>query len=221
MMRADPRAHLAWLAAAVLAVLVGGVTGTAAVAALSLGTLVLRRQVARLRGTVTAVAPLAIALLLIDALVGVPASGSLVAFRIVALALAAGAFSAVADVDELLIALRWLRLPYDVAFALVAGSRLVPLAAADLGDLTDAARLRGIAIDGPAIDRLRSWSRLLVPLLVVTIRRGLRLGEAMEARGFSAERPRTVRATPRWRRTDTFVIACAMLFILAVTVLTR
>ncbi len=220
-MRVDPRAQLAWLAAALVAVLAGGVAGPVAVAALSLGALAVWRETPRLRRTLIAVAPLALGLLLIDALAGAPAGGLLAALRIVALALAAAAFSVAAEVEELLVALRWLRLPYDIAFALVSGTRLVPLAASDLVDLTDAARLRGIAIDGGAIDRVRSWSRLLVPLLVVTIRRGLRLGEAMEARGFSADRPRTLRATLRWRLADTVLAAAAAVFAFGVILLPR
>ena len=92
--------------------------------------------------------------------------------------------------------LRSVRLPAEVSVALAIAARLAPLAAADLADLIDAARLRGYAIDGRPLERVRDWARLLMPLVVVTVRRASRVREAMEARGFAPDRPREPRAPP-------------------------
>lgn len=202
----DPRAQLAALAAAVLAALFAGAAGVAAVAIAASAVVVAARGVGRAARALAGLAPLAVALAVIDVLAGQPEVAALTVLRLGALTLAGVAFATVADPDALIAALAWSRLPYDVSFALVAGARLVPFAAADLRDLLDAARLRGLAVGGSAVERLRSWPPLLVPLLVVTIRRGLRLGETMEARGFTPGLRRTFRYRLTWRPVDTAVV---------------
>ncbi|HEX9436339.1 MAG TPA: energy-coupling factor transporter transmembrane component T [Candidatus Limnocylindria bacterium] len=217
----DPRVQLAGLAAVVIGALFGGVPGVAVAAAAALVTVRPLGPGRVVRRTVVYVAPLAAVILVADALAGQLDRGALTAARVLALALVGSAFAAVADGEALVAALRWLRVPYDMTFALVAGARLVPVAAADLADLSDAARLRGISIDGGPVDRLRSWSRLLVPLLVVTIRRGLRLGEAMEARGFVPGAGRTVRSRLVWRTSDTVATVAAVAYAIGVIAIGR
>jgi energy-coupling factor transport system permease protein len=99
---------------------------------------------------------------------------------------------------------------------LVAGSSYVPATLSDLSHLRDAARLRGITLDGPPWKQLGGWRRLLVPLLVSTVRRGLQLGEAMEARAFGATRSRTQRRILRWRLADTVALLAAALYLILV-----
>jgi energy-coupling factor transport system permease protein len=78
----------------------------------------------------------------------------------------------------------------------------VPNTVEDLANLRDSARLRGVRLDGPPWQQLAGWRVLLVPLLVITVRRGLQLGEAMEARAFGASARRTSRVRLRWRPVD-------------------
>lgn len=212
----DPRVQLAWLAALVGAALVGAGVGVAAAAAVALGALVVERRLGGALRTAVTVLPLAAAIGILDALAGDSVRGLVTGGRVVALVLGASAFTAVSDGEALVDALRWLRVPFDVTFALVTGARLVPLATADLADLADTARLRGIDVDGPPLRRLAAWTRLLVPLLVVTVRRGLRLGEAMELRAFAPGRPRTVRHRLRWRARDSLALAAALLYLSAI-----
>lgn len=215
----DPRAQLAALAAAMLGALFGGVVGIAAAMVAALATLALTHGLGSAASVTLAVAPLVTAIVALDALAGDPLRGALAAARLVALALVGAAFARVADGEALIGALRWMRLPYPATFVLVTGPRLVPLAAADLADLRDAARARGIdAADGPPLARLAAWRILLVPLLVMTIRRAVRLGEAMEARGFAPGRPRTQRLRLRWRRRDGVTLSAAVAYLALVIV---
>lgn len=221
-MSLDPRAQLAALAAVVLGALFGGTVGVAAAALVAAATLVASRAVMAGWRVALAVAPLAAAVLALDAIAGEVIRGGLAASRLVALALAGCAFARTADAEALVAALRWLRVPYAMTFVIVTGARLVPLTAADLADLRDAARLRGVDLDGAPASRLAGWRRLLVPLVVASIRRALRLGEAMEVRGFVPGRPRTERAPLRWRGRDTLALVAACAYaavILALTVL--
>ncbi len=219
MRRIDPRAQLAWLAVAIGGALFGGGVGVAAAGAAAVCVLALCGRLGRAARVAVAVLPLAVAVAALDALAGDPARGLVTGGRVLALVAAASAFASIADGDALVEALRWLRVPFDVTFALVTGARLVPLATADLGDLADTARLRGIDVDGGPLARMRAWSRLLVPLLVVTVRRGLRLGESMEVRGFAPGRRRTARSRLRWTGRDTAAFGAALLYLSAVALM--
>lgn len=205
----DPRAQLAAFAAAVLAALGGGLVGLAVVAAGATAWTLRLGSTGRSLRVVAAVVPLALAVVVLDALAGRGAEGAIAAARLVTVTALASAFARTVDARAMSDGLRALRVPYPVVFVLVAGARFVPLAAADLADLADAARLRGITNTGGAFRRIRDWGLLLVPLLVLTIRRGLQLGESMEARGFSGGAPRATRVELGWRARDTVVVLIA------------
>jgi len=130
-------------------------------------------------------------------------------------ALATG-FAGTADSRSIADGLRALGVPYPLVFVLVVGAHFVPVAAGDLADLTDAARLRGMTLTGSAWRRIADWTVLLVPLLVLCIRRGLQLGEAMEARGFSNGTRVASRIELRWHARDTLVVALAAAALAAV-----
>lgn len=211
----DPRAQLAAFAALFLATLFGGPLGLAGGLAAACVWLAAQRLPRPALRALAASLPLAIAVLLLDALAGRGAEGLAAALRLGAATGLAAAFAGSAEPRGLAAALRALAVPYPIVFVLVAGARFIPLAAADLGALTDAARLRGMTIGGTLRRRLADWAALLVPLLVLTIRRGLQLGEAMEARGFHDGSRGTLRATLRWRGRDTAVTSAAAAWLLA------
>lgn len=198
----DPRVQLLWLGAVVSGALLGGAPGIALAATAALAAASAARATGGVLAASRAVLPFALVVAALDALAGRPAAGAETGARLVALALAAAAFARFADGARLVEGLRSLRVPYAVTFALVTGASLVPRAAEDLADVSDAARLRGLRTDGSVLERISAWRTLLVPLLVSTIRRGLRLGEAMEARAFGVGR-RTSRVRLRWTRRDT------------------
>lgn len=220
-MSLDPRAQLALLVAIVLGTLIGGTAGILAAALVAVAVLAASHAAGFGWSVAVAVAPLAAAVFALDALAGEAARGALAASRLVVLALVGSAFARAADAEALVAALRWLRVPYALTFVLVTGARLVPLTAADLADLRDAARLRGIDLDGTPASRLAGWRRLLVPLIVATIRRAMRLGEAMEARGFVPGSPRTQRVRLRWRPVDGAAVAVALAYLSSIAVLAR
>jgi energy-coupling factor transport system permease protein len=212
MSRLDPRVQLAWLLVSIVAALFGGEAGLVAAAVLAGIGVVGGRLVAPWARVALAVAPLALVVGLLDALAGEPATGARVAARLIAVASLSVVFAHTANGEALVAGLRALRVPYPMVFTLVAGARFVPSLTADLASLRDAARLRGLELDGPPWRQLAGWRVVLVPLLVGTVRRGLQLGEAMEARAFGASAGRTVRHQLRWRRRDSAALVGALLF---------
>jgi len=87
---------------------------------------------------------------------------------------------------------RWLGFPNALSFTLTTAVRLVPTLAVDAHTVIDAQRSRGLELDkGNVLRRIRNYVPILIPLLLVAIRRSLELAEALEARGFPGREDRT------------------------------
>ncbi len=211
MTQLDPRCQMAWLAATLLVALGGGEGGLATAALLAAVTILTTRTTRGWLRLCAVLLPLVLLVALLDTLAGHPAAGLRTGARLVVLASIGYAFARSADGEALIAGLRAMRVPYPIVFVLVVGARFVPATAADLARLRDAARLRGLQLDGPPWRQLAGWRLLLVPLLVGTVRRGLQLGEAMEARALGAHPHRTVGRRLTWRRRDTLALAVAVI----------
>ncbi len=215
----DPRAQLVVLTAVLLTTLFAGPIGLACGVAVAVVWTALAPARRRSLGPLIAVLPVALFVALLDALAGRAAEGVGAAVRLEATTAIALAFARTAEARAIADGLSALRVPYSLVFVLIAGARFVPVTAGDLGELVSAARLRGVAVDAAPLRRLAAWRVLLVPLLVITVRRGLQLGEAMEARGFSTASRRTIRTRLRWRGRDTIVSVAALGCLAAIALL--
>ena len=87
--------------------------------------------------------------------------------------------------------------------ALAASLNLVPAVAASFVQVTEAQRLRGWRPRGP-----RSWSEIVVPVVLTSVEGSIQLAESMEARGFGSG-PRTSVKPGRMRRNDWVLIAAS------------
>jgi len=204
----DPRAELALVAIGIAAVLLGGVSGIVTVAlAITVLSVLDGAGTTRYRALV-ALLPLAAAVAVLDALAGDPVRGALEAARLLTLVALGTFFAQRSDGERLAAALLALRAPFSVSFVLVVGARFVPIAAADIRELRDAARLRGLAIDGSLGRQVAGWRLLVVQLLVTTVRRGLQLGEAMELRAFGVGPRGSSDTLLPWTAADT--LACLL-----------
>ena len=82
--------------------------------------------------------------------------------------------------------------PFRVAFLVATTFRFVPLLLEELSAMRDAQRLRGIDIDAMRLARkLVLTGRMLVPLVVSSLRRAQEMEIALQARGFSGSSERT------------------------------
>ncbi len=112
-----------------------------------------------------------------------------------------------------------LRVGPRVAYSVLAGLRLLPLLADEWRVLARASRARGLGGRGP-VARLRLFGSIAFRLLVSALRRGGRLALALDARGLTGSRDRTIARPMRWRIRDT--LSCLLgLALLVVAVGTR
>ena len=134
------------------------------------------------------------------------ASAGLMALRLMAVGLAFAVYALRLDHDRLLGAAGWAR---RSALAVALATRLVPALERDAVGLVESLRGRGVEVEGA-----RARARLLSPLLVGSLERGLNLAEAMEARGFGRPGRTRAPASP-WTRLDKVVLAATPLIALA------
>jgi len=113
---------------------------------------------------------------------------------------------------------RWLGYPNALSFTFTTAVRLVPTLAVDAQTVVDAQRSRGLELDkGNLLRRVRNYVPILIPLLLIAIRRSLELAEALESRGFPGKEGRTSLFQLKLRKTDyAFIAVCLATIVLSV-----
>ncbi len=106
---------------------------------------------------------------------------------------------------------RWLGFPNALSFTFTTAVRLVPTLAADAQTVVDAQRSRGLELDrGNLLKRIRNYVPILIPLLLIAIRRSLELAEALESRGFPGKEGRTSLFELKFRPIDYAVVGVSI-----------
>ncbi len=109
---------------------------------------------------------------------------------------------------------RWLGYPNALSFTFTTAVRLVPTMAVDAQTVVDAQRSRGLELDkGNLLRRIRNYVPILIPLLLIAIRRSLELAEALESRGFPGREGRTSLFQLKLRTADYAIIAPSLVAI--------
>jgi energy-coupling factor transport system permease protein len=104
-------------------------------------------------------------------------------------------FLATTRTEETIHALGSFRVPYRLAFALGLAFRLVPLSLTSAASILDAQRARGLDLaTGSALERLRKYVPVLVPIFMTSLRSADQMAMALDARGFAHGGTRT-----RWK----------------------
>jgi energy-coupling factor transport system permease protein len=120
------------------------------------------------------------------------AFGMTVCCRLVIPLLAFAIVFATSSPNTIVLGLVRMGMPYRVAFLVSSTFRYVPLLLEELNAMRDAQRLRGIDIDAMGMGRkLIVTGRMLVPLIVASLRRAQATEVALLARGFSSRPERT------------------------------
>jgi energy-coupling factor transport system permease protein len=209
--RLDPRAKLVWTITCFLLVVAAHRPSSIAVLALAL--LLVARWGGILRGVLTVLRALGGFVLLVTLLdvAYFGLGGGLVAAA--KLVLGAACFALLLQStppEDLSAGLRRLGVPFGFAFTLTAGARFVPTVAREAATILDAYRARGVALDETALGKVRAVGRVLVPLVVATTARSVRLAEAMEARAFGYATTRTPLRELRLARKDWLLVGLAI-----------
>jgi len=141
--------------------------------------------------------------------------------RLVALMTSFSIFFLTVHPDELSQALIQMRVRFEFAFAMSMAMRYVPTLGQEAYAIMDAQKARGVELDkGSLLKRIRNIVPIIVPLIIVSIRRALSIAESMESRGFGASENRTYMNVLRFRRRD-WAVLIGSLVVLALVVYVR
>lgn len=139
------------------------------------------------------------------------------ALRLVALMTSFSMFFLTVHPDELSQALIQMGVRFEFAFAMSMAMRYVPTLGNEAYAIMDAQRARGVELDkGNLLIRVRNIIPIIVPLIIVSIRRALSIAESMESRGFGASENRTYMEKLSFGRHDWAVIFVSFLVLLFV-----
>ena len=218
--RLDPRSKLLWFT--VCFVLIVFSRQLASLVAVALAVLLLARVGRVLRGLVSTLEALVFLIVLVTAMNTLyfgPVDGLLAGLKFCLAVATFSAFFLTTAPEELAAALVKLGISYNFAFTLSAGARFVPTVAREATEILDAYRARGVRFESSLVGRVRTYARVLVPLVVATVRRSLRLAEAMEARGFGYSSKRTQLRELMFGRDDWVMVLSALVLTAAVVAL--
>ena len=139
-----------------------------------------------------------------------------IALRLIALMTSFSIFFLTVHPDELSQALIQMRVKFEFAFAMSMAMRYVPTLGQEAYAIMDAQRARGIELDkGNILKRIRNIVPIIVPLIIVSIRRALSIAESMESRGFGASDTRTYMETLSFRKRDWAVVFLSIVILTA------
>jgi energy-coupling factor transport system permease protein len=94
--------------------------------------------------------------------------------------------------------------------------RYVPTLGQEAYAIMDAQKARGVELDkGNVLKRIRNIVPIIVPLIIVSIRRALSVAESMESRGFGASENRTYMELLKFRKRDWAVLFASLLLLVA------
>ncbi len=117
--------------------------------------------------------------------------------------------------DDLAQALIQMRVPFEFAFALSMATRYVPTLAMETQTIIDAQRSRGVELDkGSITTRIKNTIPILIPLLVVSIRRAISVAESLESRAFGSSKTRTYLFKLKMQKKDYVISIFAILFLI-------
>ncbi|MCU0520703.1 MAG: energy-coupling factor transporter transmembrane protein EcfT [Anaerolineae bacterium] len=96
------------------------------------------------------------------------------------------------DLDAMVLGMVKIRIPYKIAFVLASTLRFFPLLLSDIRAITEAQRLRGLALErmGP-IRRARIYAQLAVPLILGVIVKSQMLEVMLQSKAFTGDPART------------------------------
>ncbi len=132
--------------------------------------------------------------------------------RLMALMTSISIFFLTVHPDQLSQALIQMHVKFEFAFAMSMAMRYVPTLAQEAYAIMDSQKARGVELDkGNLIKRIRNIIPIIVPMIIVSMRRALSIAESMESRGFGASKKRTYMDRLRFRKRDWAVVLTSLL----------
>lgn len=115
------------------------------------------------------------------------------AIKLIAVVLSMNIFFLTTSPDDFSLTLEKLRVPLEVTLAFSLSLRFIIVLSKQLNEIVEAQLSRGYTLDkGGLIRRIRNFIPILVPMIVLSIKKSIDIAETLEVRGFRTD----VRHTP-------------------------
>ena len=127
---------------------------------------------------------------------------------------------AVGEARDYLLSLTTLKIPYEIAFMVLAALRFLPMLREEASDVLNAAQLRGLRVKNAGLkQQANAYLSIVIPVVAGAIHRAEHLSIAMESRGFRAFSKRTNMRFLRMRASDWIYFAAFCAAVTAVFIL--
>lgn len=119
-------------------------------------------------------------------------------------------------IEEMVIGMEKIGVPYPVAFSFSTAVRMIPLVVQNAGTIADAQQSRGLDLShGSIADRIRKYFPVLVPALISVIRSTKQFSMSLVARGYGSRVDRSSYLDIRVTGRDLLFLACTILVVIA------
>ncbi len=138
--------------------------------------------------------------------------GAGMSLRLLAIISAFAVFTFTVHPDDIMLAIIKLKLPYKSVLVTSLSTRFVPALIEDAQRISDVQRSRGLELDrGGLIQRIRSRTAIMIPLLSNSLDRTVQVAEAMESRAFGSGQKRSFYKEITVSRLDALALAVSFL----------
>ncbi len=135
--------------------------------------------------------------------------------RLISMIIASAIFMAGTSPAEIGDLLTKLRVPLQITFSFIIALRFIPVLADDVVMIVTSQASRGYEVErGGFFERIRKMIPILIPMIIIAIRRGHQLAEALETKAFGALGKRTSYAIYEYSWQDAIVVLYSIIIII-------
>ena len=144
----------------------------------------------------------------------------LMALRFILLTSFFSIFFLTTNPDDFAQALLKIGVPYEYTLTFTMAIRFVPTLARDIQLIIDSQRSRGLELEkGNIITKVKNYIPILIPLMILEIRRSIMIAEALEARAFGAVKKRTFYRELHLSKIDIIIMICTLVTVTLILLL--
>lgn len=125
------------------------------------------------------------------------------------------------DPDNFILTLESLRLPLSISLSFALALRFIPTMVTQINEIIEAQLSRGLRLDkGNFLTRLKHYIPIIVPLVILSIKRSIEVAESLEIRGVHPQAKRTRYIELRFTARDLkYIIGNTILVIILVIII--
>ena len=121
------------------------------------------------------------------------------------------------DPDDFALTLEALSLPLVISLSFTLALRFIPTVAQQVNEIIEAQLSRGLRLDqGNFLRRLRNYLPILIPVIILSIKRSIEVAESLEIRGVDPEVKRTSYTFLKFTKKDIAYIIINLLVIVSI-----